>query len=186
MLNVWYKAAWLLLGAVWLAAAVVSKRTIRREPALSRIIYGGLFALACLLLFQPWRLSSLDFRFVADTQIHFVFGLILTGAGIAFAIWARLALGRNWSGTVTIKEDHVLIRHGPYRFVRHPIYAGILLAMAGTAVGYGRTTCLIGLGIALLSFWIKSRKEEEFMIGQFGAQYAEYRREVKALIPGLL
>jgi protein-S-isoprenylcysteine O-methyltransferase Ste14 len=186
MPNVWYTAAWLSLAAVWLAAAVASKRTIRRETALSRIMYGALFALACILLFQPWRLGPLDSRFVPDARIYAACGLVLTVAGVAFAIWARFALGRNWSGTVTIKQDHVLIRHGPYRFVRHPIYSGILLAMAGTALGYGRAGCLIGLAMALLSLWIKSRKEEEFMIGQFGAQYIQYRREVKALIPGLL
>jgi len=149
-------------------------------------MYGALFALACILLFQPWRLGPLDSRFVPGAQIYVVCGLLLTVAGVAFAIWARFALGRNWSGTVTIKQDHVLIRHGPYRFVRHPIYSGILLAMAGTALGYGRTPCLIGLGTALLSLWIKARKEEEFMIEQFGEQYSRYRREVKALIPSLL
>ena len=186
MPNIWYTAAWLALAAVWLAAALASKRTIRRETVLSRVIYGGLFALACVLLFQPWRLGSLDFRFVPDAQIYVRCGLILTAAGVAFAIWARFAIGRNWSGTVTIKQDHVLIRHGPYRFVRHPIYSGILLAMAGTALGYGRTPSLIGLGVALLSLGIKSRKEEQFMIEQFTEQYIRYRREVKALIPGLL
>ena len=90
-----------------------------------------------------------------------------------------------WSGTVTIKEDHRLILKGPYRLVRHPIYFGILLAMVGTAIGYGRVPCLIGVPIAFLALWIKSRTEEQFMTEQFGAQYIQYQREVKGFVPGL-
>jgi protein-S-isoprenylcysteine O-methyltransferase Ste14 len=186
MSNDWYRVQWLLFTLVWLAGAGTSKRTMRREAIGNKIVHLSLLALAFLLLFQPWRLGLPDNRLVPKTKGISLCGLILTAIGLAFAIWARLRLGRNWSGTVTIKEDHRLIRQGPYRIVRHPIYSGILLAMIGTAIGYGRVLPLIGVPIALLAFWVKWRTEERFMLRQFGAEYAQYQREVKAIIPGLL
>jgi|SRR5579872_254054 len=181
-----YQALWLLFIAVWMLAALTSKRTVRRQTSTSRIIQAALTVLAFLLVFQPWRFESVDARFVPATPILTFCSFVLTAAGIGFAIWARFALGRNWSGAVTLKQDHELIRHGPYRIVRHPIYLGMLLALLGTAIGYGRVPCLIGVAIAFLGFWIKWRTEEQFMVEQFGTQYIQYRREVKAVIPGVL
>ena len=177
---------WLVFAIVWFLAALASKRTLRRQTPTGRLLQGGIIALGFFLLFQPWNLQPLDVRFVPATQATTFCGIAFTAAGIAFAIWARLTIGRNWSGTVTLKQDHQLIRNGPYRIVRHPIYSGVLLAMFGTAIGYGKVPCLIGLALTFAGFWAKWRTEEQFMIEQFGAQYVEYRREVKAIIPGLL
>ena len=111
---------------------------------------------------------------------------MLTVAGMLFSVWARLTLGRNWSGTVTIKQDHELIQRGPYRIVRHPIYTGMLLAMLGTAFIYGIARCFLGVPIVGLGFWLKVQIEEQFMVRQFGEQYVRYRQEVRALIPYIL
>jgi len=181
-----YQALWLLFLIVWMLAALTSKRTVRRQTSMSWMIQATLTWVGFLLLLQPWRLDAVNVRFVPATSASTFCGVVLTAAGIGFAIWARFTLGRNWSGTVTLKQDHELIRQGPYRIVRHPIYAGILLAMLGTAIGYGKVPCLIGVAIVFLGFWIKWRIEEQFMIEQFGAQYIQYRREVKAVIPGVL
>jgi protein-S-isoprenylcysteine O-methyltransferase Ste14 len=113
-------------------------------------------------------------------------GLALTVIGCAFAIWARLSLGRNWSGTVTVKEGHQLMRRGPYAVVRHPIYSGGLLALLGTALVVGELRGLLGVALAFLGWGTKLRLEEAFMSEQFGAEYTRYRREVKALIPFVL
>jgi protein-S-isoprenylcysteine O-methyltransferase Ste14 len=180
----WFQVQWLVFSLVWVSGAGTSKRTTQREPIRNRIIHGSLLALAFLLLFESWRLGRLDPRFVPATEGISFCGLVLTGLG--FAIWARLTIGRDWSGFVTIKEDHQLIRQGPYRLARHPIYFRILLAMLGTAIGYGRTVCLIAVPIAFLAFWKKSRTEEQFMLAQFGAQYSQYQRKVKGFLPGLL
>ncbi len=67
-------------------------------------------------------------------------GMGLTAVGIAFALWARLWIGRNWSGTITIKDQHELIQRGPYSLVRHPIYTGLLLAFLGTALVHGEVS----------------------------------------------
>jgi protein-S-isoprenylcysteine O-methyltransferase Ste14 len=185
MFKDWLQTQWLVFTLVWVIGATTSKRTTQREPIRNRIVHGGLLALAFLLLFQSSHWGRLDVRFVPKTEAVRLCGLILTALGLAFAIWARLAIGRNWSGIVTIKEDHQLIRQGPYRLVRHPIYFGILVAMLGTAIGYGRVACLVGVPVAFLAFWKKTRLEERFMIAQFGAQYIQYQREVKGFVPGL-
>ena len=99
---------------------------------------------------------------------------------------ARFFLGRNWSGIVTIKQGHTLVRKGPYRFVRHPIYTGLLLAIFGTALAIGEIRALIGAGLVFALFVHKISLEESFMTEQFGADYADYRRNVKALIPFVL
>jgi len=98
-------------------------------------------------------------------------------------MWARYCLGRNWSGMVTIKEDHTLVRHGPYRLARHPIYTGLSFTLLGSALVFGELHCLIGAALAFFEWKRKSLIEERFMIEEFGRDYLEYRREVKALIP---
>ncbi|MGO9893681.1 MAG: methyltransferase [Bryobacteraceae bacterium] len=186
MLREGYTVLWVLYAAVWVVAALGSKRTIRRQSATSTILHSLLVTVGFLLIFQPWRLGWLNVRFLPDTRTTAICGLAITAAGIGFAFWARFTLGGNWSSTVTIKEDHRLIQRGPYRIVRHPIYSGILLAAVGTAIGYGMAPCLIGVAIAFFHFWTKWRIEERFMVEQFGAQYIQYRQEVKALVPGML
>jgi protein-S-isoprenylcysteine O-methyltransferase Ste14 len=110
-------------------------------------------------------------------------GLIMLAAGIAFAVWARHDLGRNWSGTVTVKQNHELIRSGPYRLVRHPIYTGLLLAILGTAIAFGEWRGLLAFGLLTGSLLLKLRIEERFMSESFPKEYARYRAEVPALIP---
>ena len=110
--------------------------------------------------------------------------LLFVISGIAFAIWARFALGRNWSGQVTIKQDHILVVRSPSMpSFRNPIYSGFLLAILGSAIAYRELRGLIAVGIVLALFLSKIRIEERFMSQRFGEQYAMYKRQVKALIP---
>jgi protein-S-isoprenylcysteine O-methyltransferase Ste14 len=95
-------------------------------------------------------------------------------------------LGRHWSGTVTLKEDHELIERGPYCIVRHPIYTGLLVMYLATAVSLGRIGGLIGVPLVFASFWIKLRAEESVMLKQFPGPYAAYQQRVKRIIPFLL
>ena len=92
-------------------------------------------------------------------------------------------LGGNWSNRVTVKENHKLVHTGPYRIVRHPIYSGILLGMLGSALQRSWIRCFAGVLICGLSFWLKTRAEESFMVQSFGEQYQQYRHKVKALAP---
>ena len=106
-------------------------------------------------------------------------------AGIAIACWARYHLGENWSGTVTLKENHELIRTGPYRNIRHPIYTGILLALLGTAIAVGEARALIAVAIAYASFYTKARREESFPAKEFGANFTEHQRHTGMFLPRL-
>lgn len=178
---------WIAVGIVWLFGVFTAKRAARSEPAGSRLAQLGIMAPAFALLFSSrLRVGPLAWRFVPDAPGIAWAGLAVTAAGCAFAVWARLMLGGNWSATVTVKHDHRLIRKGPYTIVRHPIYSGALLGLLGTALAWGEVRGLIGLAMACIGWRLKSRVEEAFMIEQFGDEYARYQREVKALIPFLL
>ena len=85
-----------------------------------------------------------------------------------------------------MKEGHELIEKGPYRFVRHPIYTGIVAACIGTALAIGEWRCILGLIVVLLGLALKVAQEERLMMATFPHAYPQYRRRVKALIPGLL
>jgi protein-S-isoprenylcysteine O-methyltransferase Ste14 len=113
-------------------------------------------------------------------------GLALTITGCAFAIWARLTLGANWSGRATVKAGHELVIKGPYALARHPIYTGLLLASVGTGLAIGEWRCLLGLALLAIVFIAKIGQEEKLMLQTFPEAYPRYRRCVKALIPGLL
>jgi protein-S-isoprenylcysteine O-methyltransferase Ste14 len=104
-------------------------------------------------------------------------------AGLAYSIWARHYLGRNWSGIVTVKQDHELVRDGPYRHVRHPIYSGILLGFVGSAIARDEWRGVLAIAIAYLALWRKLRLEERWMIERFGDAYRRFQREVPALVP---
>ena len=111
------------------------------------------------------------------------FGIFLTFVGAGIAIWARYCLGQYWSARVTLKIDHRLIRSGPYTYVRHPIYSGLLLAMAGTALVIGEWRALIAVLIAILEFSRKATKEEALLSTEFNDDYQEYRKHAGFLTP---
>jgi protein-S-isoprenylcysteine O-methyltransferase Ste14 len=178
---------WMTIGLVWLAASASLKSVAREEPWGSRLFHILGIAVAFLLLFDSrLPIPVLNRRFVPDTPAVWWTGFVLTVAGAAIAVWARLLLGANWSATVTVKQNHELKRTGPYAIVRHPIYSGFLLAMLGTAIAFGEIRGLIAFVLALVAWRMKSLIEERFMLDQFGEQYARYKREVKALIPFVL
>ncbi len=176
--------AWVVAGIVWLVMAFTAKPTVKRQPPGLRLAQIALVACAFFLLFgQPRGFGPLAARFLPLSATGAYLGFALTLAGIVIAIWARFFLGSNWSGTPTIKHGHELIRSGPYSLVRHPIYSGLLLAVLGTAIFMGEIRGLIALALAIAGFKWKSKTEESFMQEQFGVQYLEYKRHVKALIP---
>jgi protein-S-isoprenylcysteine O-methyltransferase Ste14 len=180
-------AAWIVAGIVWMVGALGTKRTARAQSSGSRLIDISLAALAFALLFNDrFAIGLLARRFVPYSLVIAYAGLALTLTGIGFAIWARVFLGRNWSAIVTIKQDHQMVRNGPYALVRHPIYSGFLLALLGSALVLGEVRGLVAVGLAFLAWWFKSRLEEKFMEQQFGEEYAVYKRRVKALIPFVL
>jgi protein-S-isoprenylcysteine O-methyltransferase len=175
---------WILTGIVWALGALTARQTRRHEPPLPRVLHLALVVLAFWLVFeQSFGFAPLHaLLFPATPTVQWTAaGLALAGIGIA--VYARIRLGTNWSATVTVKRDHRLIRTGPYAVVWHPIYSGLLLALLGTALCHARVAGLLGVAAALLAWRLKWHIEETFMEREFGAEYAEYKRRVKALIP---
>jgi protein-S-isoprenylcysteine O-methyltransferase Ste14 len=182
-------AAWLFFLGYWLWSARRLKPSTRAEPALPRFFKYWLPIILAILLMWPnaWLDGTvLGRRILPDTYALALLGLLLIVAGVLFACWARYILGSNWSSEVQLKQDHELIERGPYRYVRHPIYTGILLALLGTVVLLGEWRALLGFVIMFVSFWRKLRLEETWLGEHFGPVYADYIRRVKALIPGIL
>jgi protein-S-isoprenylcysteine O-methyltransferase Ste14 len=174
--------AWILY---WYASARGTKATARVESAGSRwmhllpLITGVLLVLYSPIV--PWpamRAHVLPW----GTSAYWI-GVALLAAGLAFTVWARVHLGRNWSGIVTLKEGHELIRSGPYRWVRHPIYTGLLTAFVGNAIAYNAAGSFIGVALCGVSLVRKLRIEERFMRERFGEEYSRYAASTAALVP---
>src|SRR5437764_1203711 len=180
-------ACWGTFVVVWLLAALFTKRTVYHESGARHLRYLIPIALGCYLVFRGYRLPRpFNLRIIPTTDVTLVAAAVLCLCGLGFCLWARAVLGRNWSGTVTLKENHELIVRGPYRLVRHPIYTGLLAMLIATAIAQGHIAGMIGVVLVFASFWIKSAYEEEVMIEQFPDQYAAYRAHVKRIIPFLL
>jgi protein-S-isoprenylcysteine O-methyltransferase Ste14 len=139
-----------------------------------------------LLFSNATRIGFLGARLVPEYSWIGWAGFGLTVAGCAFAAWSRALLGSNWSSTVTVRQNHQLIRTGPYALVRHPIYAGLLLGILGTALAMGEVRGLSAIPLAFVAWFRKARGEEELLIEKFGGTYIGYCREVKQLIPYVL
>ena len=180
----WIEALWLLFGAYWLVSALKRKKTKQRESVPQRVGYTLPLAAGFYLLYQPQPLYGwFRTRFVPVGPLGEWIGVFLTAAGIGVAFWARWHLGTNWSGVVTLKEGHELIRTGPYRSIRHPIYTGILLALLGTAVNFGEVRALLAVVIAWLSFYVKARREESFLSKEFGPNFKEHKQHTGMFLP---
>jgi protein-S-isoprenylcysteine O-methyltransferase Ste14 len=177
---------WLVFVVVWIVMALRTKTTQQRESVSSRLSYTVFVIAAFYLVFgreitQPW----LRIRLFQPSPISNWLGVALTAAGIGFAIWARLYLGGNWSGAVTVKVGHELVRTGPYRLVRHPIYTGLITALLGTGLLRPQMRSLIALVMLYVGLKMKSKIEERTMIETFGAQYEQYSQSTGAIIPKL-
>lgn len=173
---------WVIIIAYWLINWGGNKKSIQRYDPGRR---AAIFLLVIFLAIVLHRVRGpLQNQIVPDNDAVQIAGVACCAAGIALAIWARWILGANWSANPTIKEGHELITRGPYRFVRHPIYTGLLLALFGSQVlAAGRVCDLIIYAVIVIGLHFKSKVEEGFMLQTFPQAYPEYRRRTKAIIP---
>ena len=180
-------AAWLwnTLLVVWVLMWFGMKRAKKLETPGERLQHVIPVVLAFWLLFgNPGKLLNL--RLLPQTPLVLWIGLLLTALGVGISIWARLSLGANWSGMVTLKQNHELIRKGLYRWIRHPIYTGILLGFIGTALIESHARGWLGFAISLLSFYFKARREENFLKQEFGEGFEEHLRQTGMFLPKLI
>jgi protein-S-isoprenylcysteine O-methyltransferase Ste14 len=180
----WLWGVWLVS---WMLAAGWSARSVKRAPSRAELAYLLVQGVGTYVLvlsgmrrwgFEPQLWS------VGESGGWIAAALVL--AGLAFAWWARLALGTLWSGNVARKAEHRIIDTGPYALTRHPIYTGILLSMFATGAAVGRPMALFGVALITIGLWMKARLEEQFLRSELGAAaYDEYARRTPMLIPFL-
>ena len=152
----------------WILRLVAAAIIIFAAVRLGRAGFSGIIFLSRNIFMPP---LALDWA-----------GAAFTAIGIGFAIWARVNLGRNWSSRPAVKEHHEFVMSGPYAYVRHPIYTGIMLAALGSAL----IGTIIGIGMFVListMFALRMNKEEKIMLELFPAQYPEYQKHTKRLVP---
>ena len=172
---------WLIFLVVWAVSALRVKRTRLRETKLGtifQIVFGILVSLIFTL-----RLGSLNERFLPPNPVMEMVGIALAAIGIGIAIWARYYLGRNWSANVVIKQDHELIRRGPYARLRHPIYSGVLLGLLGTVIALDKWRYLLGFVLLAAYFWTKASREEALLSREFGPAWEEHKKHSGFLLP---
>lgn len=180
--GIFVDACWLAWLLYWLAMAIRTKRTIERGGLVGYRVVAIVLVIGLAGVGRVVDVSPQSHLWHTSLALGIVSDLIVV-AGAAFTVWARVALGRNWSAEVTFKQDHELIESGPYALVRHPIYTGLIVMALGTAIDYGRAigfALFVGLCGAL---WWKARQEERIMTSHFPDAYADYRARVHAIVP---
>lgn len=181
--------AWLVLLLWWLASAWGNKSAARGEPWPTRLLLYWIPLAVAFGLLGPgdWFGHSFLREGIAPHTVPvFAVALLFVASGVGLACWSRYLLGRNWSSVVQIKQGHELIEAGPYRYIRHPIYTGLLLAFIGTALKEGDVRGIFAVLIIFISFWRKLKMEERMLGETFGEVYNAYKSRTKALIPHFL
>jgi len=173
---------WVIFLVVWLIGGLTSKRTARRAagPWIARVF----FVLIILIALQmPGFHGAFNYLFkpIPNASLNWL-GVLFSGIGFALAIWARFFLGRNWGMPMSLKENPELVTSGPYAYIRHPIYSGLLLAVVGSALTMG-PWWFIMLIVSGMYFFYAAKHEEKLMLQEFPNQYPAYKAHTKMLVP---
>jgi len=178
------EAPWIAFVLYWIMGAINTRPTREKESLVSRWGVLVLEIAGYFLIFSgSTGVGFLGNHVIPRSMAGSVLGVVCIWAGIGLAVWARYHLAEYWSARVTIKEDHKLIRTGPYTHLRHPIYSGLVLATIGTALVIDRWRCVIGFCLVLAGYCLKARKEEAMLHQQFGEAFQEHRKHTGFLIP---
>jgi protein-S-isoprenylcysteine O-methyltransferase Ste14 len=178
---------WIVFMVYWFFGAIRTRASREKESLASRSTILLLEVAGYVLIFSSATgIGFLGIRVIPRTAAGAGLGVVLTWMGVGLAIWARHHLAENWSARVTIKEGHQLIRTGPYRRLRHPIYSGLILATVGSALVIDHWRCVVGLTLVLIGYCLKARKEEAMLTQQFGDAFGEHRKHTGFLFPRFL
>ena len=178
---------WIGFWLYWLTSALRAKRSVRDQSywisqAAWRLVI--IFLVVLILKVPELRRFFLEGQlFPANLAIESA-GVLLCAVGMAFAVWARVHIGKNWGMPMSIREEPELVTSGPYQLVRHPIYTGIMAALLGTALVVSKIWLLI-IVVSFPYFIYSAIKEEKLMTRQFPEQYPEYKKRSKMLVPFL-
>jgi protein-S-isoprenylcysteine O-methyltransferase Ste14 len=176
---------WIIWLLSWILASPWTNPTIKRGSLWREILFSAITVVGVALLFGFYS-SSFDITFRFWRPPAGALGwtmMMLVAFGLSLCWWARICLGRLWSGAIVRKNDHRIVEDGPYALVRHPIYAGFIIAAFATAAVYGTPTSFLGAGIITVGRYLKAREEERFLREELGEAYDSYARRVPMLVP---
>ena len=177
-------ACWVLLTLYWNNSARSVKSAAEGQGFAARLARMPLwlgFVLFLVAWIHPFGVVAIRRTVFSDAA-----AMAICAAGLFVAIWSRKVLGVEWSRDVELKQEHKLVKRGPYGLMRHPIYSGHLLMGLGTAIGSGLLVAFTGLALFVAGFWIKLRQEESLLVRAFPDEYRDYKASVRALIPYVL
>lgn len=184
--NEIFELIWIAWLVSWVAASFWSRRIKKRDATCQTWTY-RVAIIAGSILLAPWTAQA--FAEKPLWEVDYAGAYALAGvmlAGISLTWWARTHLGRLWSSAITLKEGHRVINTGPYAYVRHPIYTGLITALLATAAAEATVAALVGAALIVFGLWLKARAEERFLMVEFGADaYGSYCRRVPMLVPFL-
>ena len=171
---------WAAFWLYWLLAAYATKSS--QTAWLRHLAIRAIIVILVIFLVHR-RVARGHAHSLSVDPLRIGLGLALFVAGLGFAIWARVHLGRNWGTPMTQKSDSELVTSGPYHLVRHPIYFGILAAGVGTVTALLSWTWMTGVCLAGIYFVYSATMEERYMTKRFPESYPEYKRSTKMLMP---
>jgi protein-S-isoprenylcysteine O-methyltransferase Ste14 len=178
--------AWVATGVYFGVSALLTNKTKRRELAGARLLdaillFGGYF----LVFSQIGLHGASNPHFIPPQRGLEIAGVVLTYLGLALTNWSRARLGRYWSGVVALKQGHRLIQSGPYRFVRHPLYSGLILAAVGIGLCVTTWSSLLGIVSLVACFERRALREDALLASEFGGEFEAYRERTGRLLPRL-
>jgi protein-S-isoprenylcysteine O-methyltransferase Ste14 len=174
---------WCVFAIYWEYAAKTASKALSSESRGSRSIHVIAITAGQLLLF--FSVPGLNGNWLSRSVLLVALGFAFEVGGFLLAVWARRCLGKHWSGEITIKIDHQLVRNGPYKYVRHPIYTAMLMLYIGAAIVSGQWHALAGAALAAIAYSRKIPMEEANLARAFPEEYNDYRRQTRALVPGI-
>ena len=177
---------WSAFGVYWLIAARRGKSAQTSESPIYRILRILLLGITFTLLFARWAAVGVLGRSIVPPSLVIAYiGFVMSLAGMAIAVWARISLGQYWSDKIVLKVDHRLIRSGPYARMRHPIYSGVLLGIAGTAVVVNQWRGVLAFVLLFTNYLIKAKREENILAAAFPEEFADHKSRAGFLLPRL-
>jgi len=180
-LLILYGLAWASAALYWAAPAKAAQSgEFRWYRALRLLVLAATFA---LLFWDATGIGFLGKRFLPSALVFGLLGFALALIGMAITIWARAVLGQFWSDRVIVQTDHQLVRTGPYAYMRHPIYSGVLLGVLGTALVLGQWRGLLAFVLLLTNYWIKAKREEQILSSRFSKEFCEHQSRAGFLLP---
>jgi protein-S-isoprenylcysteine O-methyltransferase Ste14 len=174
---------WVFFFVYWIISARRVKTTAEKQNPWASLIHRIPLGLSYYLLLAWFLPPPMSLSVTSHADWVLAAGSLICVLGLCVTLWARRTLAGNWSSDVAFKQGHELIRRGPYRFVRHPIYTGLLTMCLGTAVNIGAFRGWLALPLMAAALVIKLKKEEALLLQHFPDEYPAYRKQVKALVP---